>query len=61
MRRLVLYEPWIERHPDGLIEEPEGLAASGTETGRDDDLSSALGMTDTELERGWRPASPSVW
>ena len=52
VRRLVLYEPWIGRYSDGLIEEREGLVASGDrEAVTTTILRRRRGMTDTELER----------
>jgi pimeloyl-ACP methyl ester carboxylesterase len=52
LRRLVLYEPWIGRYPDGLIDELQGLAASGDrEAVVTTIFRRLLGMTDAELDR----------
>ncbi|HEX2028030.1 MAG TPA: alpha/beta hydrolase [Nitriliruptorales bacterium] len=52
LRRLVLYEPWIGRYPDGLINELQQLASSGDrEAVVTTIFRRLLGMTDAELDR----------
>lgn len=52
LRRLILYEPWIGRYPEGVVAELERLAAAGDREGVVTTIfRRLLGMTDDELER----------
>lgn len=52
LRRLILYEPWIGRYPDGVVAELERLRAAGDREGVVTTIfRRLLGMTDDELER----------
>jgi pimeloyl-ACP methyl ester carboxylesterase len=52
LRRLVLYEPWIGRYPDGVIAELDHLAARGDREGVVTTIfRRLLGMTEEELDR----------
>lgn len=52
LRRLILYEPWIGRYPDGVVKELEQLAAAGDREGVVTTIfRRLLGMTEDELDR----------